>query len=227
MLGSLNFTDFSLRGARVTEVLSVFRGFDSVALIFEEVPLWLVALPPTICNELCFPQLNNAEAFRNQSHTARNIFAAFLPYWKSVKITFACGSLPTPSLVLVSGSASFLNSLDVDDLNAPLMILIEGKSSSKKIILQVSWEKYRHYANGGCTTQLVEVGFKDLLPPSNLTAVKRTVGDFIDYLSLPTNMERNICANPALISKMSVLQRGDYKRRLLIPTHIFATGWGS
>ena len=178
--------DIAFRDEEIVEYFTLEKGSGTIILLFEVVPIWLSVLSPLCFKSICFSQYSSYNHLRNVDPITTAFVDKYLKVWKDASVRFKNNKIIAPNLILISGSATFLNTLSFDSFKAPTIVSFEfggkrGQDTSKIENHSLQFELYRHCLNGGCTSIQYKLGFKNMKPPANLTKIKRCIGDFLNY----------------------------------------------
>ena len=223
--GIVHTTD-GLRDKTQTESFTITKGKGTVHCYFEDRPIWLAVLPSMSFRSTCFPQYNDFNHLLNVNNITNIFVTSFLTSWPRDKVKFKSYDLEDPNIILISGSFWFVNHLDIDHFDAPTIAAVEGKRQ-KVLNNGYLFKTHRNCFNGGCLDVRSMVGHKNIDPPTTITMISRTLGDFLEYSVHPNHSVKVGGADASdVLTKESVLSIASLNKQVLMPTFRLATGWG-
>ena len=107
------------------------------------------------------------------------------------------------------------------------MITFESKYYSK-LSINAKMKNYENYLNGGCLKMNCVIGFINLSPPDQLTAIRRRLSDFLDYSIQPNKMlDLNQSMSSNNLNEDAIVTLKATSKLVTLPTYYFSSGWGA
>jgi len=218
--------DLINRPNTIIESFSLFKGTGSVYILFECFPIWLLAISPLSFKYVCFVQYESMKEILEISQVTSWIMKEINDSWLPSCFLFKNDLLPSPNFICISGTSSFLKSIKPEVLKAPAVFSFECSSQGKNQSSLFKFCNYRHFLNGGCSTKRIYLGFSGLDPPSNLTCVERSIGDFLDYSNLESKcIPYEAIKEQQLLTPSMVWKYSNNQRKVALPSPTSHTGW--
>jgi hypothetical protein len=160
---------------------------EPFCLVFEQAPVWLLALEPSMCSAAYISGIKSANNFlellrsRGQDPTLFNRAVT----WLGVAQVHYCGNKPAPTqaTTLISGSYPFLQQAAArPGLGRTLFLLDEpwrGKTNPRSAL--VTWQRLKPTQFGGSTHFPVLVGAAGFQFNAKGSSLSRNVGHILDH----------------------------------------------
>jgi len=163
----------------------IFGEFASrnIVLFFENLPVWLLSLRPTLVKKLCFPQW---ESRTNLLHSLRRhkdgiLFNACLAKFDESSLTFKA-NVCTGSLILISGSLDFYSSILHLLVDEQSIYILDRHQKLRKIpTFSPRLRRFKHSSVGGATKLETFYSMLGIHKTPELSSIQRDISSYLDY----------------------------------------------
>ena len=198
---------------------------QSFCLLFETVPIWLLALRPDFCQWIYIPTCNSLEHLESiiaQHKIDKTLYSLVIGFVGKSRFRFH--EPKHDVLHLVSGSIPFLNEKSIQIGTKKGIFITDHHLTLRRTLpqRQLNLTRFKHSLAGGATTFEGVFGYNPHGYDPQFPPFKRKLGDFMDY-SIPP-MYRTTSEMVISSQKLAPIQ---YIHRLVhFPTHFSANGFG-
>jgi hypothetical protein len=234
--------DGSVHHQRVVEVdVLKLRDALSVTLVFQNFPVWLLALSPIQVASIYFPGYSSLDHLCS-SLRARSLnpemVSRILGRFQSSKLYFNVDikQVSQDNVLLVSGTISFLlpylqtttrHAIAVYDSHFSNR-LRNGRPTGVSIagLGHISWHRVRHTSVGGATMFCSLFGTNVATLEPQVTALRRTIRHYLDHSERPSPWREHM-STTSVISSGDLLHPSALTTQVKYATSFSHNGWGS
>ena len=180
---------FKIQNGRYTEFGVLAKKLPvTCAYVFEKSPIWLLVFTPKTLGSIYlvdFDDFSSLFKHLKTNHCDLKLYNFLVTHLR--RSSFSFSSAPADSLYLVSGSVNFLNERAFLLRDKKFLFVTDHHCRVRKIppTLNISLHRLKHRDVGGATTYEVLWGTQNYQFDLQKTNLKRVIGDFIDYGTIP------------------------------------------
>ena len=201
-------------------------------LLFENEPWWILALRPQFVKTISFIQgwATSTDCYNYITrfpHSARLFNKDLISLSSSLRFGVTWDKLDTKSIVLVTGSVSYYNSLAPFITNKKTVFITDTHTPSRRLPKStLPLERLRHQVVGGATNFSACISYLHLSAIPNRSALRRSIKHFLDFGLRPRVFGSTSTPLGSYLTPAHILPLHQLHTPVVYSTYMTSTGEG-